>query len=164
MQLDQYVDSLRSQLAVAASAGGDEARELAGRLSAALDPAVRLVLLDALSAAAGAITLELAPGSVDVRLRGTEPTFVVTTPVAHDEHPSPEPAARATAESDDAAMTRINLRLSEELKSQVEDAARTAGLSVNAWLVRAASAALDAPPGHRHRTGFTAQRVTGWVR
>ena len=40
-------------------------------------------------------------------------------------------------------MVRINLRLPEHLKTRVEEAAGRAGLSVNAWLVRAATAALD---------------------
>ncbi len=65
---------------VAAEAGGDEARALAERLITPLDSATRLVLLEALSDAASEITQELAPGSVDLRLRGREPEFVVTQP------------------------------------------------------------------------------------
>ena len=53
MNLTGYVEALRQQLAVAAAAGGDEAQALAERLTAPLDAATRLVLLDALSAAAG---------------------------------------------------------------------------------------------------------------
>ena len=41
---------------------------------------MRLVLLEALSAAAGEITRELAPGAVEVRLRGSDPDFVVILP------------------------------------------------------------------------------------
>ena len=82
MELEPYVDKLREQLAVAASAGGEEALSLAQRLTAALESAVRLTLLDALSAAAAEITSELAPGSVELRLRGSEPEFVVTVPPA----------------------------------------------------------------------------------
>ena len=62
------------ELAVAAEAGGEDARALAERLTAPLEPAVRLILLDALSAAADEITRDLAPGSVEVRLRGGEPS------------------------------------------------------------------------------------------
>ncbi len=80
MNLTGYVEALRQQLAVAAAAGGDEAQALAERLTAPLDAATRLVLLDALSAAAGEITRDMAPGSVDLRLRDREPTFVVTLP------------------------------------------------------------------------------------
>ena len=77
MDLTPYVENLRRELAVAAEAGGDEARALAERLTAPLESAVRLTLLDALSAAADEITRELAPGSVELRLRGGEPEFVV---------------------------------------------------------------------------------------
>ena len=83
MELDRYVEELRNQLMVAAEAGGDDARELAGRLIAPLESSVRLMLLEALSDAANEITLELAPGSVEVRVRGREPELVVTpAPVA----------------------------------------------------------------------------------
>src|SRR5438876_39533 len=54
MDLTPYVSNLRHELAVAADAGGDDARALAERLTAPLESAVRLVLLDALSAAAAA--------------------------------------------------------------------------------------------------------------
>ena len=70
MDLTQYVENLRRELAVAADAGGEDARALAERLTAPLESAVRLTLLDALSAAADEITRELAPGSVELRLRG----------------------------------------------------------------------------------------------
>lgn len=73
MELTQYVENLRRELATAAGVGGEEARALADRLLAPLDAAVRLTLLEALSAAAEEISAELAPGSVDVRLRGGRP-------------------------------------------------------------------------------------------
>ena len=69
MDLMPYVENLRRQLAVAAEAGGPDARALAERLTGALESAARLALLEALSAAADEITRDLAPGSVDVRLR-----------------------------------------------------------------------------------------------
>lgn len=50
---------------------------VAERLTAAVDSAVRLALQDALVAAAEEITCELAPGSVELRLRGRDPEFVV---------------------------------------------------------------------------------------
>ena len=53
MDLTPYVDDLQDRLAAAADAAGDDGRRLAERLTAPLDAAVRLVLLDALSAAAG---------------------------------------------------------------------------------------------------------------
>ncbi|GAA0234020.1 hypothetical protein GCM10010492_36070 [Saccharothrix mutabilis subsp. mutabilis] len=162
MDLTPYVDNLRRELAMAAEAVGDEARALADRLTTQVDSAARLTLLEALSSAAAEITRDLAPGSVDVRLRGRDPEFVVTAPPAE-----PAAAPRAAAPppppvDDDGAMTRINLRLPEHLKQRVEDAAAQAGISVNAWLVRAASAALD--HGVRQPTTHFGQRYTGWVR
>ena len=67
MELTPYVDSIRHDLTAAAEVGGADARTAAERLTAALDAAVRLALLDALSTATGEITRELAPGSVEVR-------------------------------------------------------------------------------------------------
>src|SRR5664279_2328572 len=80
MDLAHYVNDLQHQLEVAAEAGGEQARVLAERLTAPLESATRLVLLEALSVAASEITRDLAPGSVDVRLRGRDPEFVVTQP------------------------------------------------------------------------------------
>src|SRR5437868_4192665 len=80
MDLLPYVENLRRELAVAAEAGGPDARALAERLTGVLESATRLTLLEALSAAADEITSDLAPGSVEVRLRGSDPTFVVTPP------------------------------------------------------------------------------------
>lgn len=174
MDLMPYVAQLHRELGVAAEAGGDEARELAGRLTAPLDSAARLVLLEALAAAAGEITSELAPGSVDVRLRGRDPDFVVTLPpsiaeeAAEDDAEPDEPVRPVTApsESDEGGTARISLRVPENLKTRVEEAASKAGLSVNAWLVRALAAAVDADgrPGPQRRQSSLGQHYTGWVR
>jgi hypothetical protein len=167
MELTQYVSSLRHELAVAAEAGGEDARALAERLTAPLESAVWLVLLDALSTAAAEISRDLAPGSVDLRLRGREPTFVVTPPTAEpsftEQAPAPVPSGPADEEG---ATARISFRLTEHLKSRIEDAAGQAGLSVNAWLVRAATAALesgDPGSGPSRRAPWGGQRYTGWV-
>jgi hypothetical protein len=170
MDLTRYVDELQHQLATASAAGGDEARELADRLTAPLDAAVRLVLLDALSTAANEITAELAPGSVDVRLRGREPEFVVTpapTSVFEDAAPATvEPARPALLDPDDVSTSRTTLRLPDQLKAQVEEAAVREGVSVNTWLVRAVAAALQpaAPAPTPTRSASTSGRLTGWVR
>lgn len=141
MELTPYLTELRSQLAAAAEPGGPEARDLADRLAGTLESTFRLALLDALSAATAEITQELAPTSVELRLRGRDPEFVVVVPQepAVAERPSPD---TGSVPSDDDAMTRINLRLGQDLKDRVEEAARASGMSVNAWLVRAAAAAV----------------------
>ena len=168
MDLTRYVDDLQQRLATAADAGGDDARRLAERLAAPLDAAVRLVLLDALSSAAGEISAELAPGSVDLRLRGGEPEFVVSLPepeaVLAPAGTSAAPAP-AVVEGDEATTTRTTLRLPDHLKTQVEVAAARDGISVNTWLVRAVAAALEQTPTRATTTPRRGgNRLTGWVR
>jgi hypothetical protein len=170
MELGPYVDTLRQELGTAAAAGGDEARALAERLTAPLESAARLTLLDALSAAAAEITRELAPGSVDVLLRNREPVFVVTPPPADQPAPAPSlaDAPPPPVDGEDAATARINFRLPDSLKSRIEDAAGRAGLSVNAWLVRATAAALESNlRAESTGSGGPArgqERYSGWVR
>jgi hypothetical protein len=173
MDLTPYVNELRRELAVAAEAGGEDARALAERLTAPLESAARLVLLDALSAAAAEITHDLAPGSVDVRLRGRDPAFVVTPPPPDRQFDEPAPAAEAGGaggappEGEEGATARISFRLTEHLKARIEEAASLAGLSVNGWLVRAAAAALetgDAAFRSGRRAPGGGRRYTGWVR
>ncbi|MFD5326212.1 toxin-antitoxin system HicB family antitoxin [Streptomyces sp. NPDC127092] len=172
MDLTPYVDTLRRELAVAAEAGGEDARELAERLTAPLESATRLTMLNVLSAAMDEITREIAPGSVDVRLRGLDPDFVVSLPPvdrgAPVEHTAPvEPfRAPASAEGDEGGTARVNLRLPAHLKARAEEAAAAEGLSVNAWLVRAVSAAVHggARPRPAETTQTIGQSITGWVR
>ncbi|ORT57111.1 toxin-antitoxin system HicB family antitoxin [Streptomyces sp. CB03238] len=172
MDLTPYVDTLRRELAVAAEAGGDEARELAMRLTAPLESAARLAMLNVLSAATAEITRDLAPGSVDVRLRGLDPDFVVTPPPTGGGTPA-EPAAPvepltspAPGDGDEGGTARVNLRLPAHLKARAEQAAAREGLSVNAWLVRAVSAAVDGGmrPRTTEKTQTIGQSFTGWVR
>jgi HicB family len=166
MDLTPYVENLRGELAIAADAGGEEARALAARLAAPLESAVRLTLLDALSAAADEITRDLAPGSVELRLRGGEPAFVVA-PAPVDEPGDDRAAPVVPAEEDDGETARINLRLPGQLKAGVERAANQEGLSVNAWLVRVVAAALARDDSGRrppHRGGRIGESYSGWVR
>ncbi|MGB9183595.1 MAG: hypothetical protein WCB67_05980 [Solirubrobacteraceae bacterium] len=182
MELERHINGLREQLAVAAEAGGDEAQVLAQRLIAPLDPAVRLMLLEVLTIAAAEITRELAPGSVELRLRGTDPEFVVvassTGDSAEDESRTseasassgslPGPAGSGSRPGDEGGVSRISLRLPDQLKSRVEQAAQREGVSINTWLVRAAAAAAQ-----RGETGVRrdhsgqprgGQGYTGWGR
>ncbi|HSE55888.1 MAG TPA: toxin-antitoxin system HicB family antitoxin [Nocardioidaceae bacterium] len=185
MDITPYVESLRHDLAAAAEAGGPDAKAAAERLALALDPAVRLALMDALSQAAAEITSELGAGSVDVRLRGREPEFVVDVPVvpAAPAAPAPPaPPAPPTAEEDeeDGTTARITLRIPESLKTKAEEMAGKSGQSLNTWIVNAVRTAtrehainvdidLSSIPfleGHRgfsRGPGGKNKRMTGWV-
>lgn len=157
MDLQPYVDGVRHELGVAAAAGGPDAEALAERLTAPLESAIRLALLEALSEAAEEITREVAPRSVDVRLRGRDPEFAVSAGVEDArEHTAALPEA-----DDDGGTWRVTARLPERLRAPVDAAARTEGLSVNAWLVRAVASALG---GRRQGRGNTDKNFSGWVR
>jgi hypothetical protein len=180
MDLNPYIDNLRRELAVAAEAAGDDARALAERLTAPLESATRLALLEALAAAADEITRDLAPGSVDVRLRGRDPDFVVTPAPA--DPPFEDAAERrfetapagmpAPPDDDDGGTSRITLRIPDHLKPRIDEAANREGLSVNAWLVRVVSAGLQPDDQARNRRPDRADRgrwsggqhYTGWER
>ena len=164
-----YVETLRGQLVAAADSGGPESRAAVERLAPGLEAATRIVLLEALSAAADEITRELAPGCVEVRLRGSDPDFVVTQPayeagdvVTTGSAPSPNVIP---AGDDERGTSRLNLRLPEGLKTKIEEAARREGLSLNAWLVRAAAVAVEGTQAQMpRRSPGGSQTYTGWVR
>ena len=162
MELGQYVNDLQRQLVNAAENGAEDTRAVAERLAAGLDAAARLVLLDVLSAAVGEITRDLAPGSVDMRLRGREVEFVVAQPITE---PDSDDLPSASVDLDDASTSRTTLRLPDALKARVDEAAAADGLSVNTWLVRAVAAALQ-PKQRRsaQRTLRTGDNFAGWAR
>jgi predicted transcriptional regulator len=162
MELGQYVSDLQRQLVDAAAIGAEGTRAVAERLAAGLEPATRLVLFDALSAAVGEITRDLAPGSVDMRLRGREIEFVVTQP---NTEPDADERPAATVDLDDASTSRTTLRLPDALKARVDEAAAADGLSINSWLVRGIADALQ-PKQRRsaQRTLRNGDNFAGWVR
>jgi hypothetical protein len=192
MDITPYVENLRHDLAAAAEAGGPEAREAADRLALALDPAVRLMLMDALSQAAAEITSELPAGAIDVRLRGREPQFVVdvptqpmgstapTPPVAPvPPTPPTAPAGDTDEEAEEDSVARITLRIPESVKYKAEELAAKSGHSLNSWIVNVVRAAtreravnvdidlssipfLDGP-GFPSGRGRGSKRMTGWV-
>ena len=158
MELTPFVERLRQDLSDAAAAGGAEAQAAAERLALALDPATRMMLLEALSQAAAEITGALDHDAVDVRMSGREPEFVVT-------HLEPGRATRAarpartagSPEPEDDSQSRITLRLPESVKARAEEAANRIGQSLNAWLVDAVRDALD---GRRVDLELGSNRIT----
>jgi hypothetical protein len=147
MDLTPYLETLRRDLAAAAAPAGEAAGRTADLLSSALEASARLCLLEALSDAAAEITTKLDEGSVEVRMRGRDADLVVT-------QGAPAAAAPPPPITEGGDVARITLRLPEPLKEQAERAAAEEGISVNAWLVRAVSAALHANRGWPPGPGF----------
>jgi hypothetical protein len=166
MDLKPFVDRVRHELMLAAEAGGEDARELAERLVTPLESAIRLTLLHALSAAADEITRDLAPGSVDVRLRGLDPAFVVSAPMFEEPSAAPHGAevAPLAPVEEEGATARINFRPPEQLKARIDEAASREGLSVNAWLVRAVTSVLTTARKPGRSSSSFGQSFTGWAR
>jgi hypothetical protein len=163
MDITRHIETLRQDLARAAEVGGEDIKAAAERLVLALNPALRLTLMEALSEAAAEISDAIPGVSVDVRLQGREPVFVVDgAPAARAD----ELAAGSVFDADDGeAVSRITLRLPEALKGRAEALAARRGQSLNTWLVAAARAAADGPqPSGPGRQGMPGRRIQGWAR
>lgn len=181
MDITVYVEALRQDLARAAGAMGPETEQAAERLGFALDSSLRLALMDALSHAAAEITNELDGVSVEVRLQGREPVFVVVGagPSAFADETRPvrsEKTAALPVDEEGAETARITLRLPEALKARAEELAGGRGQSLNTWIVNAVRLATapgadfspgspwGAGPGAPGRNRSSNKRVQGWVR
>ena len=176
MDITPYVERLRQDLTQSAAAGNDQIREAAERLTLALDPSMRLALMEALSQAAAEITTEMRSGSVDVRLAGRELEFVVEHPLP-TETAAPTPGPSDEDDEDEGAMARITLRLPESVKARAEDLAAKHGSSLNTWIVNVLRSAtregainIDIDLSSLPLDGFGsggksrgAKRMTGWV-
>ena len=155
MNLTSYVTQVRAGVTQAAALADDHTRQVAERLGGAIDASTRLALIQALSDAAGTISAELAPSSVEVRMVGQDPEFVVSVHTVESEPtlliPEPEPAEPAPTadetapDTDDEPIARISLRLPQSVKARVDEKAAADQISTNAWLLRAVMDALAEP-------------------
>ncbi|MCR3748447.1 toxin-antitoxin system HicB family antitoxin [Lentzea californiensis] len=168
MDLSPYIASLREDLATAASAGDENTRRTAAALSAALEPAARLAIMNALSDLAAEVTASLEGQVVDVRLSGRDVQVVVTGSA----EPEPEPAPRHEMPNfgmGDATgdISRITLRMINELKSKAEAAASAQGMSLNSFIQQAVGGAVHGKHKQQHKgwsgNAGSGSRVRGWV-
>ena len=150
MDLSPYIESVRAGVVSASSLADETTQHVAARLGTAIESSTRLALIRALSDAAGTISAELAPSSVEVRMVGSEPEFVVSIQTADAEPtllmPESEHAgedAAATSDVEDEPVARISLRLPQSVKTRVDEIASAEGISTNAWLIRAVMDALS---------------------
>ena len=152
MRLDAYTETLRRTLVETSSLGDERTQEVARSLTAALDPALRLVALQMLTDTADELNSELDGAHVTVVMDGSTPHLLVTQADRPDEQDQgyvtgPErytdTPVHAAPEVQEGPEVRTTLRLPESLKQQIDAAARMQGRSVNAWLVEAARGALS---------------------
>ncbi|MFL5965787.1 MAG: toxin-antitoxin system HicB family antitoxin [Gaiellaceae bacterium] len=148
MNVAAFVEALQRDLEAVAGMGDDAVAEAARRISAALEPSLRLRLMDVLGEAAVELTGQLPNGHVDLRMSGGDPELIYV-----EEQGGPMPSA------DDALSARVTLRLPETLKSIIDAAAQDAGVSANTWLLQQISR--SANPSRRTQGG---RRMTGYGR
>ena len=153
MELSPYIESVRAGVVNASSLADEQTQHVAQRLGTAIESSTRLALIQALSDAAGTISAELAPSSVELRMVGQDPEFVVSLQTGEAEPtllmPEPESASEETAEAEDEPVARITLRLPQSVKARVDEVASSEGISTNAWLIRAVMDALSERSGSR---------------
>jgi hypothetical protein len=154
MDLSPYLESVRVGVANASALADEPTQKVAERIGTAIESSTRLALLQALSDAAGTISAELAPSSVELRMVGRDPEFVVSVQTAEAEPtlllPEPESFEGDTSESpEDEPISRITLRLPQSVKTRVDEMASAEGISTNAWLIRGVMDALADRSGSR---------------
>jgi len=168
MDLTPYVTTLRDDLSTAASAGDEQTQRVAAVLAATLEPAARLAIMNALSDLAAEVTAALDDRVVEVRLDGREVKVAVTG------HPTEAPAPPPPPQPPDMTgdVSRITLRLFEEIKGQAERAAAEQGVSLNAWVAQAVQGALHGSSRDwggssawesRREDRRSGRRMRGWV-
>jgi hypothetical protein len=147
MRVDSYVQAVCEDLGRVAAVGDESTARAAELLAVALEASVGRRFQEALAEAALELSGQLEPGTVEVRVAGSDLELVHVND-----------AGPATAEaSDEAFSARITLRLPESLKSRLDQAAANNGVSVNTWLVQALNRVLEprsANGGSRRLSGY----------
>src|SRR5690242_1047223 len=144
MDIGRYVAQLRDDLAAAAAPGDEQTQRTAALLGAAVEPAARLALIDALSEFAAEVNAALGDRTVEVRLDGRD-VRVAVSPEAVGEPAPPPPPPRGPG-MDTGDISRITLRLVEQIKGQAEQAAAAQGVSLSSWVAQAVQGALSGQP------------------
>ncbi|GAB3906274.1 toxin-antitoxin system HicB family antitoxin [Kibdelosporangium lantanae] len=181
MDLTPYIESLREDLATTASAGDEQTRRAAAVLSAALEPAIRLAIMNALSDLSAEVTAALDDHVVEVRLAGRDVQVVVTPTGPRPQDPEPDQPLPPPTGGDASAenISRMTVRMFEQIKNQAEQAAAAQGVSLNTFVSQAVQGALhrklrdrgwsgheehrERKPGKGGDTGGSSSRVHGWT-
>lgn len=174
MNLDPYLTSVLADLDRATTLADEQTREVAARVASAVEPALRLALVHALSDAAATITSELTDAAVVVRMEGRDPVLSVHRAEAAPPVPPTPPAPLVTPampEVEDGETARVTVRLPQSLKAQLDRLAVEADQSLNTWIVQALRRAVTdrsvgpsgPASGPTSSTTQSARRVTGWA-
>jgi hypothetical protein len=137
MNIDAYTAAIADSVLAAAELGDEQTRRTANALAAAIAAPARLALLSALSDMATEVSEQLDDRRVTVRLDGTDAVVEVRSDAApHAEETAP------TFEEMTGDISRVTLRLVEQIKTRAEEAAAQSGVSLNSWVAQAVQGAL----------------------
>ena len=150
MQIDGLIQALREDLVRVAALGDEQTSRAADLLSVAIEASLGRRIQDALAEAALELNDQLESAHVELRVAGRDIQLVLVREASDPEAPA-----------DTALDARITLRLPEDLKRRVEEAASRDGISVNTWIVR--SLVREASPSRRPSSS-SRNRLTGYGR
>lgn len=148
MELNTYTDRLSADIAAAAELGDEKTRDTASALASAMSPAVRLLLLSALTEFAGEVSDVLEDKRISVRLDGervvldVSDTSSTTTEADADDNRDAARDAKNAFDDLSGDVSRVTLRLVEQIKERAEEAASQNGVSLNSWVSQAVQGAL----------------------
>ena len=142
MNISEYTAKLHDDLVTAAELGDDQTRRIAASLAAAIEPSIRLVLLAAATELAKEISAEVENRDVRVRLDGNE--ILVDVQKSEQDRSAADDGKDSTYSFDDVSgdISRVTLRMMEQIKARAEEAANQNGVSLNSWVSQAVQGAL----------------------
>jgi HicB-like protein involved in pilus formation len=141
MKMSLVIEGLRSDIMAVGELGDEVVAEVAERIAAMFSRSAPSRVLDLLSDVAAELSDEVPEGRIEIRVVGDEVEFAYVA-----ERPPP-------SDSDADLSSRITLRLSEQLKSRVEESASREGLSVNGWILRMLERGTSSSTSRHHRAG-----------
>ena len=137
MNIDVYTDAIADSVRNAAELGDEQTRRTAAALATAVAAPARLAVLSALSDLASQVSEQLGDRRVTVRLDGADEVVEV-----HDGHASEPDDTPPTFEEMTGDISRVTLRIVEQIKTRAEEAAAQSGVSLNSWVGQAVQGAL----------------------
>ncbi|MFM1729001.1 hypothetical protein ABI214_04175 [Prescottella soli] len=146
MDLTEYTARLRDDLAAAAALGDADTQRIAEALAGAVERSAQLMLVSALSDLAREASEELGDRTLHVRFDGTDVAVEATrrrreADGAAGQHGDTTDPYR-TFEDMTGDISRVTLRLVDQIKSRAEEAALQDGMSLNSWVSQAVQGAL----------------------
>jgi hypothetical protein len=137
MNIDAYTDAITDSVRTAAELGDEQTRRTAAAVATAIAAPTRLAVLSALSDLASEVSEQLGDRRVTVRLEGTEAVVEVHNGPAPEVDDTPPTFEEMTGD-----ISRVTLRLVEQIKTRAEEAAAQSGVSLNSWVGQAVQGAL----------------------